>query len=185
MLAKLNCLRLLKHAICCALSFAPAKAGINRAARMAMMAMTTSNSISVKAGQRNFTAADGCPLRALNRGSNLLNIIKHVGIYRRCQAPAGAGANIPTTNRAAVAPTSGSDRCAAMVANRYFQRSHPLLRVRRPINKSPSPPMPASAITPGSGTATIWKPAMPLHASLTSGLSVIVWELPVSPLKTA
>src|SRR5438045_615757 len=41
------CLRLLAHLIFCAFNLAPASAGNNIAARMAMMAMTTSNSIKV------------------------------------------------------------------------------------------------------------------------------------------
>src|ERR1035437_11152009 len=44
-----NCLRLLTHRIRCARSFALDNAGNNSAARIAMMAMTTSNSINVKA----------------------------------------------------------------------------------------------------------------------------------------
>ncbi len=42
------CFRLLIHLILCALLFAADKAGSNIAARMAMMAMTTSSSIKVK-----------------------------------------------------------------------------------------------------------------------------------------
>jgi hypothetical protein len=38
---------LLTQAICCPFRFAPAYAGNNKAARMAMIAMTTSNSINV------------------------------------------------------------------------------------------------------------------------------------------
>ena len=44
-----NCLVLLKQAIAFARSFAWFKAGSNKAARMAIIAMTTSNSIKVKA----------------------------------------------------------------------------------------------------------------------------------------
>src|SRR4051794_1281677 len=43
-----SCFRLLTHEICCALHFALESAGNSIAARMAMMAMTTSNSINVK-----------------------------------------------------------------------------------------------------------------------------------------
>src|SRR5437762_3103467 len=43
------CFWLFRHAMRCALALAFANAGSNSAARMAMMAMTTSNSISVKA----------------------------------------------------------------------------------------------------------------------------------------
>ena len=43
------CRRLFKHEIWCALDFALANAGNNIAAKMAMMAMTTRSSISVKA----------------------------------------------------------------------------------------------------------------------------------------
>src|ERR1035437_7950165 len=49
MAAVLNCRRLLTHRICCALVLVEASAGNRRAARMAMMAMTTSNSINVNA----------------------------------------------------------------------------------------------------------------------------------------
>ena len=44
-----NCFKLAAHAIRRALDFAPASAGSNKAAKMAIMAMTTSNSIKVKA----------------------------------------------------------------------------------------------------------------------------------------
>src|SRR5262245_6025088 len=46
--ASTHCLTLLKQAVCCALALARARAGNNKDARMAMMAMTTSNSMSVK-----------------------------------------------------------------------------------------------------------------------------------------
>src|SRR2546425_5151482 len=49
---KPSCLRLLVQLIRCALFLVLAKAGKSRAARIAMMAMTTSNSISVKAELR-------------------------------------------------------------------------------------------------------------------------------------
>src|ERR1035437_2940096 len=49
MAAVISCRRLLTHRICCALVFAEDSAGNRRAARMAMMAMTTSNSINVNA----------------------------------------------------------------------------------------------------------------------------------------
>jgi hypothetical protein len=42
-------LMLLKQEVCCDCDFALAKAGSNKAANIAMMAMTTSNSINVKA----------------------------------------------------------------------------------------------------------------------------------------
>ena len=45
-----SCLKLLRHWIRLALSLALAKAGNSIAARMAMMAITTSNSMRVKAG---------------------------------------------------------------------------------------------------------------------------------------
>src|ERR1035437_962324 len=44
-----NCFLLLRHMVCQALLLARAKAGRSKAARMAMMAITTSNSIKVKA----------------------------------------------------------------------------------------------------------------------------------------
>src|SRR5258708_10782895 len=47
--ASVSCFWLLKHVAACALSFALLKAGNNIAARIAMIAMTTSNSIRVKA----------------------------------------------------------------------------------------------------------------------------------------
>src|SRR5258708_39141603 len=47
MVARPNCRRLLRQEDCLALSLAFARAGRSRAARMAMMAMTTSNSINV------------------------------------------------------------------------------------------------------------------------------------------
>ena len=43
-----NCLKLFRHFVVCALSLARFKAGNSMAARMAMMAMTTSNSMRVK-----------------------------------------------------------------------------------------------------------------------------------------
>src|SRR5215469_13171359 len=43
------CLRLLRQAVCCALRLARLRAGRSIAAKMAMMAMTTNNSIRVKA----------------------------------------------------------------------------------------------------------------------------------------
>src|ERR1017187_3783134 len=46
----LSCRRLLMHRICCALVFAEDSAGNNRAARGAMMAMTTRSSMRVNAG---------------------------------------------------------------------------------------------------------------------------------------
>ena len=46
-LTRVICRRLLKHAACCALRFELASAGNNIAAKMAIMAMTTSNSIKV------------------------------------------------------------------------------------------------------------------------------------------
>src|SRR5690242_5631248 len=46
-LASVNCLISLRQLVCCALRLALDKAGSNIAARMAMMAMTTSNSINV------------------------------------------------------------------------------------------------------------------------------------------
>ena len=49
MLASVNCLISLTQAICCARNFALDNAGNNIAAKMAIMAITTSNSISVKA----------------------------------------------------------------------------------------------------------------------------------------
>ncbi len=48
MLATCNCFILLKHEMPCALILLCDRAGSSKAARMAMMAMTTSNSISVK-----------------------------------------------------------------------------------------------------------------------------------------
>src|SRR5678816_4147652 len=50
------CLRLLRHLVCCARDLALDNAGNNMLARIAMMAMTTSNSISVKATLRLFEA---------------------------------------------------------------------------------------------------------------------------------
>ena len=47
--ATVNCLMLLMQSICCARNFALDNAGNNIAAKMAIMAITTSNSISVKA----------------------------------------------------------------------------------------------------------------------------------------
>src|SRR5690348_7393200 len=44
-----SCFWLLRHVDCCARFLAEVKAGSNMAARIAMMAMTTSNSIRVKA----------------------------------------------------------------------------------------------------------------------------------------
>ena len=46
----ISCFRLLTHRIDCAARLALPKAGDNNAARIAMMAMTTNNSMSVKAG---------------------------------------------------------------------------------------------------------------------------------------
>jgi hypothetical protein len=48
LIAKPHCLRLLAHWARIAVALALLKAGNNMAARMAMMAMTTSNSIKVK-----------------------------------------------------------------------------------------------------------------------------------------
>src|ERR1035441_8993124 len=69
LLASDSCLRPLTHAICCARALADASAGNNIAARMAMIAMTTSSSINVK------------PLRAFVRGllrqhEELLSIVR-------------------------------------------------------------------------------------------------------------
>src|SRR5437773_564200 len=50
--AKPICLQLLRHWTFCALTFAFARAGSNNAAKMAMIAITTSNSIKVKAFDR-------------------------------------------------------------------------------------------------------------------------------------
>ena len=47
--ANVNCLMSLMQAICCARNLALANAGNSIAAKMAIMAITTSNSISVKA----------------------------------------------------------------------------------------------------------------------------------------
>jgi hypothetical protein len=47
--AKVNCFTLLEHDMAWALDFALANAGRSIAARIAMIAITTSNSISVKA----------------------------------------------------------------------------------------------------------------------------------------
>src|SRR5205809_6775885 len=47
-----NCLRLLRHWIPCAFVFDLLNAGRSRPARMAIIAITTSSSISVKAGRR-------------------------------------------------------------------------------------------------------------------------------------
>ncbi len=52
-LARASCFRLLVQLDCCAFAFALANAGKSIAARMAMMAMTTSNSIRVKACDRH------------------------------------------------------------------------------------------------------------------------------------
>jgi hypothetical protein len=55
---KVSCLRLLTHFICCARNLALESAGSSMAARMAMMAMTTSSSIKVKArAQRGESAS--------------------------------------------------------------------------------------------------------------------------------
>ena len=52
-----SCLQLLRQEICCALALALASAGNSMAAKMAMMAMTTSNSIKVNARALFPTAA--------------------------------------------------------------------------------------------------------------------------------
>src|SRR5437899_24192 len=46
--ASCNCLRLLRQTMACALAFARARAGKSKAARIAIMAMTTKSSIRVK-----------------------------------------------------------------------------------------------------------------------------------------
>src|SRR5215469_14651100 len=46
--ARVSCLILLMHWVCCAFRFAEDSAGSNKAARMAMIAMTTRSSINVK-----------------------------------------------------------------------------------------------------------------------------------------
>src|SRR2546421_2281323 len=53
-MANPHCRRLLVHWMRKALDFAPASAGNNNAARIAMMAITTSNSMRVKAGEATF-----------------------------------------------------------------------------------------------------------------------------------
>jgi hypothetical protein len=50
--AKANCLSALMQLACCALRLAAAKAGNNMAAKIAMMAITTSSSINVNADRR-------------------------------------------------------------------------------------------------------------------------------------
>src|SRR5438046_9363135 len=54
-IARLICLRLLRHLVWIALALARERAGRSIAARIAMIAMTTSNSISVNARTRLFT----------------------------------------------------------------------------------------------------------------------------------
>ena len=61
-----SCLRLLTHWIDSALALALASAGNNKLARIAMIAMTTSNSIRVKPTGRR-TARDGRPKKKLLR----------------------------------------------------------------------------------------------------------------------
>ena len=53
------CLRLFRQLVCLALALACASAGSSNAARMAMIAMTTSNSMSVKALQRSLMLGYG------------------------------------------------------------------------------------------------------------------------------
>src|SRR6185503_11490025 len=55
--ANINCLLLFRHMMPCALALALDKAGNSNAARIAMMAMTTSNSINVKAPCQNLSTA--------------------------------------------------------------------------------------------------------------------------------
>ena len=54
-IATASCFTFDKHVTCLARSFALAKAGKRMPARMAMMAITTNNSIKVKAGSRLLT----------------------------------------------------------------------------------------------------------------------------------
>src|SRR5262245_10216296 len=56
--ARPNCLRLLMHAVRCAFSLALDNAGSNMAARIAMMAMTTSSSINVNPPARSSSERD-------------------------------------------------------------------------------------------------------------------------------
>src|SRR5690348_3325826 len=58
--ASVSCFWLLKHVAACALSFALLNAGSSIAARMAMIAITTSNSISVNAGAAVFVEYSRC-----------------------------------------------------------------------------------------------------------------------------
>src|ERR1035437_8504320 len=65
MLANCNCFMLLRQAIPCALFLAFARAGKSIAARMAMIAITTSSSISVKLSFLK-KRLSGCPLELSN-----------------------------------------------------------------------------------------------------------------------
>src|ERR1019366_7924859 len=63
-LARVNCLALPMHFVLCEFNLAEASAGNNIAARMAMMAMTTSNSINVKPTRREMPAGHRAALTA-------------------------------------------------------------------------------------------------------------------------
>src|SRR6185437_7729823 len=57
-----HCLRLLAHCPFKAVAFSLARAGSNNAARMAMIAITTNNSISVKPPLRTFALVKKCAI---------------------------------------------------------------------------------------------------------------------------
>src|ERR1035438_3283028 len=68
-----NCLRLFKHAVCLPLDFALASAGISKAARIAMMAMTSSNSVKVNALPGQDPPLPLQPGRVASRGTRALD----------------------------------------------------------------------------------------------------------------
>src|SRR5207253_2951098 len=73
--------RLLMHAVCFAFDFALASAGNNRPARIAIIAITTSNSISVKPGRRRCRSAKNKKALLIIRMDGLrLSIAKLRGI---------------------------------------------------------------------------------------------------------
>src|SRR6266571_8696137 len=70
-----SCLRLFTHWIDCALALALDKAGNSKLARIAMIAMTTSNSIRVKPTVRRATG-DGRPNKKLLRVVIIFDFLK-------------------------------------------------------------------------------------------------------------
>src|SRR3954471_3387431 len=80
--ARMSCLLLFMHETACARALARLKAGNSMAAKIAMIAMTTSNSIRVKAEERGTEAA------LIGFGIMLLD---HPGRLSVCTAPKTSG----------------------------------------------------------------------------------------------